>query len=1056
MNKYKPGSAMLRNRHLLVLAILVILVGGVSALMTLPRLEDPRIVNRIAMVITQVPGASAERVETLVTEPVERALQEISALKDIESSSTAGISIVTVELKEEVTARQNKAIFSEVRDKVSEASKQFPPEALEPLVDDKRDPVAFTLLTAIRWQARGEPNLTIMNRVAEELANRLRAVAGTELVRLYGAPEEEIQVTVDSARLAELQMSASSLAAVLQGADAKRAAGALRGERSDLLMEVEGALDSARRIEAIPIASTPDQGVVRVGDVARIERAWREPANAIALVDGDQSILVAARMDPDRRVDRWASDANRIIDELGQELGDGIVLDRIFEQERYTVNQLSTLASNLAAGVAVVMAVIFIMMGWRLALIVGAALPLTISVVLLGLQVSGNAIHQMSIFGMIIALGLLIDNAIVMADEVARHKRQGESAVGAVEKAVAHLFLPLLASTLTTVLAFAPILLLPGGAGDFVGSIGGSVIMALIASFVIAVTIIAALAGLFARVKTGTHWWQDGIHPARLQAAYRRGIAAAMRRPWAAIVIALFLPVSGFIAASQLGSQFFPPVDRDMFEIKVWLPTDSSIGNTREQVEAIEESIREFEATERVFWQVGGSFPTVYYNLVMDSENSAYRAQAIVTASSSAEAKAMIAPLQRELDQRFPQAQIVIGQFGQGPPVVADIEYRLYGPSLERLQQLGEQLRLGLQRDPDVLHTQASIPRGTPKLWFAADEDKVRVAGLDLVGLAEQLQSNLEGSVGGSVLENLEQLPVRVRYTDDQRANLADIASMQFVAPGVEGWVSMQALGELELRPELGGITRFNARRTNRISAYTRNGALPLDITYRVLDQLAASGFELPTGYRLELGGAVEQESQATGDLAKYVPVLLTLTVACLVLLFRSASLAALLGLVAFLSVGLGLLATWIAGFPFSFNTLLGTLGLVGLAFNNSIVVLAAIRANPDAAGGDPDAIVAAVMATTRHIVSTTLTTIGGFLPLLIFVKGDFWPSLAVVLAGGVGGSMILALLMVPSAYVLMAPRGAALQQPPHRAGQCAIAPAVKAVPGTEMCKDGA
>lgn len=861
MSTHWTGSALLRNKHLLVLSIVVILVGGVSALMTLPRLEDPRIVNRIPLVITQVPGASAQRVETLVTEPLERALQEISTVKDIESTSTAGISIVNVELKDEVTGDQTKAIFAELRDKVGEASKQFPPEALEPVVDDKRDPVAFTLLTAVKWQAGGQPNLTILNRAAEELANRLRALGGTELVRLYGAPEEEIQVTVDSARLAELQLSASGLAALLQGADAKRAAGALRGERSDLIMEVDGALDSTRRIEAIPVASTLDLGVVRVGDVARIERAWREPADAVALVDGDQAILVATRMDPDRRVDRWASEANQIVDDLALELGAGVELERIFEQERYTVNQLSTLATNLVAGIAVVMAVIFVMMGWRLALIVGAALPLSISLVLLGLQLSGNAIHQMSIFGMIIALGLLIDNAIVMADEVAGHKRRGESSLRAVEKAVSHLLMPLLASTLTTVLAFAPILLLPGGAGDFVGSIGGSVIMALIASFLIAMTIIAALAGLFAPAGTSsdTRWWQAGIQPASLQAYYRRGVGAAMGRPWAAIVIALFLPVSGFIAASQLGNQFFPPVDRDMFEIQVWLPNDSSIGNTRDQVVEIEQSIREFESTEHVFWLIGGSFPSVYYNLVMDSENSPYRAQAIVTARSSAEAKAMIAPLQQQLDQRFPRAQIVIGQFGQGPPVVADIEYRLYGPSLDRLQQIGEVLRLGLQEDADVLHTQASIPRGTPKLWFTANEDSVRGAGLDLASVAGQLQSNLEGSVGGSVLENLEQLPVRVKYTDSQRGSLADIASMQLVTPGNQHWISMQALGEIELRPELGGITRFNAQRTNRIKAYTRNGALPLDITFRVLQKLESEGFEMPAGYRLELGGRLNR-----------------------------------------------------------------------------------------------------------------------------------------------------------------------------------------------------
>ena len=348
------------------------------------------------------------------------------------------------------------------------------------------------------------------------------------------------------------------------------------------------------------------------------------------------------------------------------------------------------------------------------------------------------------------------------------------------------------------------------------------------------------------------------------------------------------------------------------------------------------------------------------------------------------------------------------------------ISSTLYGPSLEVLQDLGEQVRLVLQSDPDVLHTQASIPRGEPKLWFDADEDQARLAGLSLVDIASQLQANLEGSIGGTVIENLEQLPVRVRYDDEQRRNLSDIASMQFVRPGAGDWVSMHALGELKLRPELGGNTRFNARRTNRIDGYTRNSALPIDVTYRVLERLEAQGFELPSGYRLELGGAVEQDAEATGNLLTYVPLLLSMTVATLILLFRSGTLASLLGTVGFLSIGLGLLATWAMGFPVSFNTILGTLGLVGLAFNNSIVVLAAIRANPAARIGDAESVAEEIMGTTRHILSTTLTTIGGFLPLLIFVGGDFWPSLSIVLAGGVGGSMILALLFVPAAYVLI------------------------------------
>ena len=1017
-----------QNRQLLLLAISIILIGGLSALGSLPRLEDPRITNRNITIITPVPGASAERVETLVTEPMERGMQEITGIKDIESTSTAGVSLVSIELGAEITEGKNKEIFSEVRDKVAEVSSVFPAEAQASLIDDKRDPVAFTLITAVRWDSSSEINLNVMNRAAEELANRLRTVAGTDLVRIYGAPSEEILVAADSAKLAALGMSVTEVTAQLRLADAKTPAGTFRGNQSNINVEVAGELDSIARIANLTLRSGTNGDGIKLADVASVSRHWREPERELGYVDGERALYVATRMGPARRVDQWAPEANAVVAAYQAELGSGIVLDNIFEQERYTTGLLNSLTSNLVAGAGVVVGVIFVMMGWRLALVVGSVLPLVTAMVLFSLQLAGNTIHQMSIFGMIIAIGLLIDNAIVVADEIMQHRSRGATALQAVQRAIAHLFVPLLASTLTTVLAFAPILLLPGSAGDFVGSIGSTVITAVICSFFVSITIIAALAGLFAQPvsqSSQTRWWVVGIRPQKLAATYRNLLGAALRNPLAAIMIAVFWPLCGFIAATQLGNQFFPPVDRDMFQIQVTLPSDSSIENTRREVEAIEARIREFEATEHVYWLVGGSFPTVYYNLIMNKDDSAYYANGIVTASSDASAKAMIAPLQRALDAEFSNAQIVIRQFGQGPPVTVDVEYRLYGPSIETLQEIGETIRLALQSDPDVITTRVSMPRGEPKLWFDANEEEVKRVGLNLVDVSNQLQTSLEGSIGGTVLENLEQLPVRVRYTNAVRGDIESISSMPIVAPrlagtGAPSWVSLQSLGEMKLEPVLGGITRFNAQRTNRVQAYTQNESLPLDVTSRVLEKLNQEGFVLPAGYRLELGGAAEQEGESTGDLAAFVPLLVTLSAATLVLLFRSGTLALLLGSVAVLSIGLGLFATWTMGFPISFNSFLGILGLIGLAFNNSIVVLAAIRADDAAREGNKSAIVEAIMGSTRHILSTTLTTIGGFLPLLIFVGGDFWPSLSIVLVGGIGGSMILALLMVPAVYSML------------------------------------
>ena len=624
---------------------------------------------------------------------------------------------------------------------------------------------------------------------------------------------------------------------------------------------------------------------------------------------------------------------------------------------------------------------------------------------------------------MVVALGLLIDNAIVVVDEVKKHLERGNTPAEAVSASVQHLFVPLLASTVTTVLAFAPIVLMPGSVGDFVGSIGGSVILALIASFALAMTIIPALAGWLAEARPEAKkrsWWRSGVGSERFARVTRRGLVRGLRVPIVMLALASLLPVAGFVASRSLGSQFFPPVDRDMFDLKLWLPTEASLERTRTEVEAIEALLREEPAIRRVDWLIGSSFPSVYYNAVMNQDDARHHAQAVVTARSSEEVKRLIPVIQRRLDEAFPAAQIVVSQFAQGPPVEADVEFRLYGPSIETLQDLGDELRLRLAEHPGVLHTQATMGRGEPKLWLDADEDEARLAGLTLSDIATQLQGGLEGTLGGSVIEDLEELDVRIRFEDERRSDLFDIRSTQLTAADRQGWTPLSVLGELVLRPEVSAITRHDGLRANLIYGYTRNDALAIDVTDDVLTQLEETGFFLPSGYRLSIGGDAEDENKAIGNLMIYLPVLLTLMIATIVLSFRSVRLAGVLGVVAIQSIGLALLATWAYGFPVSFTTILGTLGLIGVALNDSIVVLAAIRANPAARRGEVEAMADEVVGTLRHVISTTLTTVGGFLPLLIFVGGDFWPPLAIVLAGGVSGATILAVVFVPAAYRLV------------------------------------
>jgi multidrug efflux pump subunit AcrB len=267
------------------------------------------------------------------------------------------------------------------------------------------------------------------------------------------------------------------------------------------------------------------------------------------------------------------------------------------------------------------------------------------------------------------------------------------------------------------------------------------------------------------------------------------------------------------------------------------------------------------------------------------------------------------------------------------------------------------------------------------------------------------------------VLQDLEDLPVRIRYAAARRSSLDEVGSLRLNRPDTDAWIPATALGELNLEPELAGITRRNGERVNLVHGFVRQGALPIEVTRAVQAQLAAGAVEVPPGYRIEVAGDSAEQQRAVGQLLAYVPVLATLMVAALVLTFRSFALAGLIGLVAVFSVGLGMLSLWASGYPLGFNPIIGSAGLIGVAINGSIVVLAAIRAHPAARAGDPDAIVAETMAAGRHILSTTLTTVAGFIPLLVLSGGEFWPPLAVVIAGGVGLSVLLSLLLTPTAY---------------------------------------
>ncbi len=1038
-----------RNLRLLILTICLILVWGLSSYQILPRMEDPEISRRFATIETHFPGASAYRVESLVTEKIEQELFEIEQLKTISSTSRIGNSTVFVELQDD-TVDQDR-VWSEVRDKLSDVTPQLPQGTLEPDFQDL-EASAYALICALTWDFDSPTNYAILGRLAQELEDELRILQGTAKIELFGIPNEEIVVEISPADLAALNLTPQKLRQQIQMSDAKVAAGQLRSPSKNLLIEPETELNSLERIRQIPIRLGQSSQFAHLGDIALVKKGIQEPPDELAIIDGQPTIALAVLINSSQRVDEWAETAHQTLEEFRQRLPGGIGLQTIFDQSHYVKNRLNNLFRNLLLGALCVIGSTLFLMGWRSALVVGSALPLSVLMVFGGMRVLGISLHQMSVTGLVIALGLLIDNAVVVVDEVQDRLKQGLKPQNAIANSVSYLAIPLLASTLTTVLTFMPIALMSGYSGEFVSSVGLSVILALFSSLFLSLTVVPALAGRMHRIslykadngivrrnrstpnlylKTpslGRSWWNHGFSNPGLTQIYRRILDVILARPVQGVVLALIIPVTGFLMAPSLQEQFFPPAERDQFYIELKLSSSASLQQTQSVALQAREIILDHSNVANVHWFVGTTVPAFYYNLPRHTGASVNFAHGLVQLTSANGSRSLIQTLQSELDQAFPSAQVLVKQLEQGPPVNAPIELRLYGPDLELLQELGNQVRMKLAQVSDVTHTSATLTDFLPKLALRLDEEQTRIVGLDNTSIAQQLNASLEGSLGGSVLEDTEELPVRVRLSNYNRSKLEEIASLDLLPDSVSeergnlNFIPLSVVAEIDLIPEPATISRRNGKRVNTIKGFITAGVLPSKILAEFKQRLFDSEFQLPEGYSFEFAGESEERNKAVANLMSTVGLILILMVTTLVLSFGSFRSAGIIALVGISSIGLGLASLWWFDYPLGFMAILGTVGLVGVAINDSIVVLAALRSDSAARRGDRKAVREVIVRSTRHVLTTTITTVAGFVPLLLD-GGEFWPPLAICIAAGVSGATFLALSLVPCTSLLLMKR---------------------------------
>ncbi|MDA8752700.1 efflux RND transporter permease subunit, partial [Halieaceae bacterium] len=498
------------------------------------------------------------------------------------------------------------------------------------------------------------------------------------------------------------------------------------------------------------------------------------------------------------------------------------------------------------------------------------------------------------------------------------------------------------------------------------------------------------------------------------------------RNPAASIALALVLPVSGFMAFPTLTAQFFPGTDRDQLYLQVKLPDGSSIDNTLSVVRAMDEQLRGEALIRRVDWSVGESAPGFYYNMRRTNEGIPSYAEALVLTTDENRTDALIRELQARFDREFPGTRTIVRGIDQGPPVSAPLEVEVYGPNLDVLRDLGDQFRQRMEMIPDVTHTNTSLVAGAPKVVFHIDEQRLRLARMQLADVAGALDAALIGRTGGEVLEDTERLPVRARLSQAGWSDSGQIANLRLPLPDAARAagdrlpaIALSTLGSYKLAPARSPISRKDGKRVNIVQGYITRGVLPEEALKQLRADLETRPIALPQGYAYRFGGDSDERAGVVADIMAPMGLIIAMMLAAVVLTFNSWRLSAVALLVCVCSLGLSLLSLAVFRYPFGIQALIGVIGSIGVSINAAIIIMTALQIDDSAMAGGRYAIRRVIMDSSRHIVSTTVTTFGGFLPLIL-EGSQFWPPFAMAIAGGVLLSTVVSFYLVPPLFLVL------------------------------------
>ncbi|HEY0878513.1 MAG TPA: efflux RND transporter permease subunit [Zeimonas sp.] len=998
------SAAALRFPQLTLFLMLVVALAGAKAYLDLGQREDPSFTFRMMVVRTIWPGATTQQVDEAITDRLERKLQETPYFKLTRSYSKPGESLIVLELKDVAPAAQVPQIWYQVRKKLGDIRASLPPEIVGPFFNDEFGDVFGTI-----YAFTGDGfTLEELRRAVEGVRQELLRLPDVQKIELFGVQDERIYIEVSPQSLATLGLDARSIAEQLQAQNLVAPAGTVQGASRAVPLRVTGQFDSVREVQALRLEV--GGRVLRLGDVARVFRGVVDPPVYTMRFGGRQAIGLGVSMTSSGDVIRLGRDLEEAMQRLHAELPVGIEFAKVSDQPRIVRDAVGLFMRVLAEAVGIVLLVGFLSLGLRAGAVVAFTIPLVLAGTFVLMRWFGIDLHRVSTGALVIALGLLVDDAMIAIEMMARKIEEGLDRFAAATFAYRSTAFPMLTGTLITASGFLPIATARSQSGEYAFAIFAVVTIALLVSWVAAVTVTPFLGHwLLKERRTPAH----PLFDTRFYRVLRATIEACMRRRWTTIALTVLALALGIIGMQRTEKQFFPSSNRAEILAELWLPEGASHRATEEQARRLEAVLAQDPDVETFVAYVGNGSPRYYLSLDQQLFRSNYAQFVLLTRDVAARDRAL-ARLRRTLHDDFPGVRARAFRTPLGPPVSYAVQFRVLGADAARLKAIADEVAQRVRADPATLDTHLDWGERSPAVRVEVDQDKARAIGLSSGQISRALAATLSGTTIGQFREDDRLIDVVLRAPPGERASLANLHNLQVPTAGGRS-VPLSQVATIRETLEEPIVWRRSRVPVITVRADIVEGLQAPDVAARIDPTLDALRASLPAGYRIEAGGPYEDNAHAQGSIVAGTPMLLAVVALLLMVQLRSFSLSAMVLLTAPLGV-VGVAAALLAsGRPFGFVAMLGLIALGGMIMRNTVILVDQIRQDLDAGRTRWEAV---LESTVRRFRPISLTAAAAVLAMIPLSRDVLWGPMAVAIMGGLLVATALTVLFVPALYV--------------------------------------